>query len=553
MACVSLVQVTQTTEAPHTTPVAVVMKSVDLSLASATGTAPTDVSHLAQSIRYMSYHPSATHVHTYTYRHRKLLELHIRGDTLARTYTHTHTHTHGRSRTHTHTHTHTQDGAAGRARERERERESVCVCALFALSSAQGEQKLSFGAGFFGAQPADDCYAPTQRLPDLSLLPFVERYADADVCSVLSACCRAGRELVRRTARKEQLRVQLGCSDDTWKEQLATLQQAVEVRYVQPAQITVVCECGTTELCVARAAELVGLLQGTGHTIRTLDVNADKHDNDVSGLLSRIAPVLPALARLVVQGHHSEELIVLPPPGTWPYLRSAKLEIGNPIHRKSHMPFPLIAPYMAQITFLELGDHTHDAEWHNLFPFSSPTHTLTHLALPWMTLRGSLVSLLLTHAPSVKQLTVWEIGEGIPAGFSEHVWGLEEIWLTQESDLYLELEDISCLASLARPRTGRVDLGYRVGQDAKPRQLLFTITSTEVSTHTHTHTHAHTHMSRCEPMHRMSHTCGCCQHAEVVRATMLPCWPFHDCSLFAPSGCLAMPGLRVCAGYQEWG
>ncbi len=300
---------------------------------------------------------------------------------------------------------------------------------------------------------------PQESGPDAWVAQFV-RTAGSEVRQVLYKSCRAGRDLVLQHAADASVEVNAAAEqgEGALSERLSAVRQGLLVRGRQP-----------TTLCLTHRSEdsasLLSLLPskllhgGAGAGISSLLIHEGPTSDALAAFLQQAIPLLPNLMSLTTFSTPS----TLPTATQLPKLRELSLELPD---RWQLQPgqldslFASIGQLLPQITSLSLGDVGVEGEedyppalypWPLLLSPDTTTHTLTHLDL-WgaATLNAQILSLLLECVPQLKELTVSYLA-GLAEGFSDRVWGLEVLSLTE-----VPVEGLAGrLAGLPRPRQGR--------------------------------------------------------------------------------------------------
>ncbi len=373
--------------------------------------------------------------------------------------------------------------------------------------------------------PDDGPYdaANSDAIPSAWREVLLSRYTDGAVCAGLFTACRVGKVWALTNACQLTVRLPLPSDQQSdnqaqsqaWQTQLATVQEALQVRGQQPARLVLECQdCAGTSAALLQVADA---LQGLGAGVTELqvkpnDASADTADSTgITAFLARAAPSLPSLVSLQLDECHG----TLPPRDQLPSLRRLALRVikSSRMAQSGSQTASIvnelasIQPYLVQITHLTITA-LGPIPWAVLFTplTTSATHSTTPTVTPTTPpvatypltnfttnkqLTNDLITPLLTHAPALTDLSV----DGIHATISDHrgrQWGVQRLSSRLGMDLYH-------MARLPVCEGGKV-LDVCI-DDAYSSSLVVDDLTVSDYTHTHMHTypptHTYTHMRIC--------------------------------------------------------
>ncbi len=338
--------------------------------------------------------------------------------------------------------------------------------------------QIALAAALFGFPAAEGFFAPDERAPQSWELSFATQAGAGPMFLGLFQSSRGGRDWSLASAPRVEW--SFDCSTPRSKRalagQLAAVKQCLTVRGGRPTAVKLHCDASS-----ATAAALWALpagLGGAGTGVSELTVIATDQAPSISVaefVGAALPDVFPNVTTFTLVGYACP----LPAPAHGPaptlLLRLTAVVVAcHNILTEYELQLFLIslAPYLPQLHSLHLSANR-EIEWGWLFSPGSTSQTLQRLSTSGI-LTDNLLSLLLTHAPALRQLSVGGLDADI-WDYSGQRWGVEQLDIGREGG-YEEawLETIMCLPQSTAE--GRVVLRSYY------KEVTFTL-SAEVSCH----------------------------------------------------------------------
>ncbi len=285
-------------------------------------------------------------------------------------------------------------------------------------------RKFSLAAALWDFPQADDCAAPTQRAPDTWRVLFESEHTDSDVWPGVHSSCKRGRDWALRAAPRAIFTVDCTQDNEQLSKQLAAVERALATRGERASALVLAYDrSGSSQEAVVMAAQTIAEFRPkpniTALKIKCLPMYYNPAQI-MPDMIQRTSAALPSITSLTIEGCGGP----LPPRTRLPNLKHLDLS------QATHNVYPTVAPFTQQLTSIKLPLL--------LYPqaFTTTTHTLTHISTGGA-LDGTLVAVLLAHAPAVTHLSVFRGSDSYPRlpEFADKDWLVEELCFTSSEHM----------------------------------------------------------------------------------------------------------------------
>ncbi len=284
---------------------------------------------------------------------------------------------------------------------------------------------ISLANALWGFPAAPGCASQDAHAPDSWQRAFATQPGAAAVFQCLFGSCKAGQEWALVTAPSATLRIDCRPArlQQELSAQLAAAKQCLAVRGGRPTSVELQCDDSDRTQAVLEALSQSFQGAGTGggsHVVGLVLTTWDGlYSVRVSAFVSTTVPVLfPNLTSLTLTGC----AYPLPPPAQLPHLSVVTVDWGHFFDQQAYVAIPTsVAAYLPQLHSLDYGLYM-GRRWDQLFSPATHSHTLKVFKSSH-TLTDTLLTLLLSHAPALEQLSVLALHQDI-SDHSKQQWAV---------------------------------------------------------------------------------------------------------------------------------